>query len=839
MKSFRSVLQTAPSSSSDPMTAASPLTVPRLSFSDLNEHFADVDPVPQDDGPELVCKIDYPPNFRKVFDLFRAVLQTNELSTRVLGLTGLCLEQNPANYTVWHVRRQCLFEWSSSQLKQQTTSSTDNDDNDVLSATVSTTVPPPPILRWLPAELEFTASLAGSNPKNYQVWYHRRSLLQALVPLVHPEDNSSLLWLYHAPEIAYIDSVLQQDGKNYHAWSHRQWLVLTLAEQKKESTSNTQNHRVQELWNEELQATHRLIVQDLRNNSAWNHRWFVLHRGQQPQQQQKQQQTQSAAHTNNTTHPLISPPDWEAEIDYCLEQVARDVYNESSCRFLLALAKFLWKQPSSPDASLVESHILPAIHLATDETADAAPIWSARADLHALVNPTDEVIGECWDHLETIDPIRRKYWQWRKTSTMMTNITTATTSASGDAMETTSDTRIVGLPNTAGTACHVLSPILLLFYSIESLREILVYLGQRLPRDDGNNALVHELATLFQSLDHSCRGEVADNDDDDIHLGRLYQALLSDLGIEARHLGDATTAISKIIAFLRKPKDQEDNEVEVMLSKFTEAVLGTGRVSTKIRGVSMELGKQRIKQLKVKPMAVPMTLQSSSSNDESQSFQECLDSYLAPKRVEGYEWTGNFTEEDAKGDDDLAVENAGGDSNASQFVAIKSIHLESLPNWWLIYLDRFTFQDGKTTASAQQIDIPLAFEQGTVVGGTPSAFVLKGAVLYAEAVSDVEEDEENGHYATLVSGGNENASSWSLINDDTVVKVSEGEALDLLRGADFLRDGEETLNMRAVLLLYEESNAMEKVQSILKESKARLDRYFENGDGDRESMDES
>ena len=57
-------------------------------------------------------------------------------------------------------------------------------------------------------------------------------------------------------EADFISQMFELDAKNYHVWSYRQWLVRRF-----------------ELWDEgELEATEKLIEEDVRNNSAWNHR---------------------------------------------------------------------------------------------------------------------------------------------------------------------------------------------------------------------------------------------------------------------------------------------------------------------------------------------------------------------------------------------------------------------------------------------------------------------------------------------------------------------------------------------------------------------------------------
>ena len=66
-----------------------------------------------------------------------------------------------------------------------------------------------------PRRAQFTSETGGSNPKNYQIWYHRRSLLSLL----------TITSTTFATELQYVTEVLLDDSKNYHAWSHRQFLV--------------------------------------------------------------------------------------------------------------------------------------------------------------------------------------------------------------------------------------------------------------------------------------------------------------------------------------------------------------------------------------------------------------------------------------------------------------------------------------------------------------------------------------------------------------------------------------------------------------------------------------
>ena len=143
------------------------------------KEWLDVKPLEQNEGMEPVARIAYSDKFVDVFNYFRAIVCSGEISQRALDLTQDAAELNPANYSVWHHRR-FLLKKLDADLKK---------------------------------EMEYCRGVIEEHPKNYQVWQHRRALVEAL------NDGSK--------ELRLTEMILSQDAKNYHAWQHRQWAIRT------------------------------------------------------------------------------------------------------------------------------------------------------------------------------------------------------------------------------------------------------------------------------------------------------------------------------------------------------------------------------------------------------------------------------------------------------------------------------------------------------------------------------------------------------------------------------------------------------------------------------------
>ncbi|EAS30248.3 farnesyltransferase alpha subunit [Coccidioides immitis RS] len=171
-----------------------------------------------EDGDETypLATITYTEDYAEATAYLRGVMAANEMSERALELTADVIMLNPAHYTVWLYRAK-IIQALKKDLREE--------------------------IAWL-------NKISLKHLKNYQIWHHRQLIMS---------DRETFPDLPES-EQDFLGQMFSLDSKNYHVWTYRHWLVRHFA-----------------LWDcpRELSDVENLIDSDVRNNSAWNHRWVL------------------------------------------------------------------------------------------------------------------------------------------------------------------------------------------------------------------------------------------------------------------------------------------------------------------------------------------------------------------------------------------------------------------------------------------------------------------------------------------------------------------------------------------------------------------------------------
>ncbi|SCV67471.1 BQ2448_5082 [Microbotryum intermedium] len=327
----------------------------------------DLEPIPQKDAPHALVPIAYAEPYRDAMDTFRSLVQKAEMSTRGVELTEALIRMNPGHYSIWAYRAQTLLAIKADLTK----------------------------------ELDLMDELIKEHLKSYQVWQHRRTIVIAL-------DSSSR-------EIPFTTRALAFDAKNYHTWAYRQWALLhfftssdtAIANSTSEpdqdvasaSTAQQDRHRSSKVWDDELKYTQELLDKDVRNNSAWNHRfWVGFESGM-----------------GGDLEEVL-----ERELRYVKDKLALSPNNPSAWNYLRGILKHT-STPLSTLSAFVRPLALGQRETATSPTdstiSEGAELlsWLAiefLADVvaqEAKTNRDGEKAGES----AAFDPIRTNYWLYR------------------------------------------------------------------------------------------------------------------------------------------------------------------------------------------------------------------------------------------------------------------------------------------------------------------------------------------------------------------------------------------------------------------------------------------
>ncbi|GAM40486.1 hypothetical protein TCE0_039f12869 [Talaromyces pinophilus] len=337
--------------------------------------WADIQPIPLDDGSEdqdgdghgtlPLAVIAYKPEYVEATAYLRAVMAVNEMSERVLQLTEDVIMMNPAHYTVWLYRAKILFALEKDLMQE---------------------------LAWLnKVSLKYL--------KNYQIWHHRQQLLSS------KQHFPSL----PAGEQDFLMQMFASDSKNYHVWSYRQWLV-----------------RQFNLWDEprELADVDALIESDVRNNSAWNHRYLLKFAPREGAEAAMAVAAGTAATGEKGRLDVVDEDVVDAELDYAQKRILLAPENRSPWLYARGVLRAAgrsvgeWKGFASRFITEeVAGDEKPVVHVKSSLALEwLADVYGEEAG-ELAEDTRQEKVGEAVKMLnllkERYDPIRKNYWDYK------------------------------------------------------------------------------------------------------------------------------------------------------------------------------------------------------------------------------------------------------------------------------------------------------------------------------------------------------------------------------------------------------------------------------------------
>ncbi|GKY94229.1 hypothetical protein MPSEU_000388700 [Mayamaea pseudoterrestris] len=306
-------------------------------------------------------------------------------------------------------------------------------------------------------------------------------------------------------------------------------------------------------------------------------------------------------------------------------------------------------------------------------------------------------------------------------------------------------TVVRGIINSSGTGCHISSALVVFCHCLSPLRRALAL---------RKNSVTDP--SWLTSLSSFCRVYCNDSSSDEsaIDPTELYEALRRDIGLNHRLLGDAVTALAKILQELRSLADPTLNNVFAM-------TLDGGQAHFLIEGTRDD---EIIcsKQTKKRAISCPFSL-----STDYDSIQAAFNAKLENTAVDGYQWAASDANEHDQGDVPLTT--------------TKMLVLDSLPNVWLFHLDRRipTKTQNNFETDGMLITSTLVMQHD----GKDYEYQLRGGILH---VIDLDCDpdelvEEGDHNAALVRT---DIGHWIFVDDEHTVEISsDDEAVELLGGS--------------------------------------------------------
>ncbi|KAJ9655192.1 CAAX geranylgeranyltransferase alpha subunit [Neophaeococcomyces mojaviensis] len=332
----------------------------------VHPSWQDVVPIAQVDQAGALAAIAYSPRYSEAMSYLRSVMADTEVSERALALTEDLISMNPAHYTVWIYRMRVLRGmWTGAKAAKVDEADEKQEAGDEAGEIDEA------LWQNIQRELKWLDEVSFRNLKNYQIWHHRHALVDLLpstpdttaftasTPSQSTETTTSdrhkkastaaplteatktrLLKLV-ASEQTFLAQILSLDTKNYHVWSYRQWLCMRFPSFLLPSYTSETPSSVAGTYRShpEVAAIDAMILDDLRNNSAWSHRYFILFGHHELTYSNIHGVILKNVNEERLLHKagLVDMPLIEAEIEYTKQEIRKAPMNGSSWNYLRGL----------------------------------------------------------------------------------------------------------------------------------------------------------------------------------------------------------------------------------------------------------------------------------------------------------------------------------------------------------------------------------------------------------------------------------------------------------------------------------------------------------------------
>ncbi|KAL4979732.1 hypothetical protein BDW66DRAFT_157181 [Aspergillus desertorum] len=266
--------------------------------------------------------------------------------------------------------------------------------------------------------LKLTEDVISMNPAHYTVWIYRAKIVFTL----NKDLLEELEWLNgvslkhhrqvimssreHFPtlppkEMDFLMEMFAQDSKNYHVWTYRHWLV-----------------RHFELWDSprELADVNSLLNSDVRNNSAWNHR-YMLRFGPRSNEPDAGMVNADGPPAEKGRLVVVDEDLVDEELKYAQDQIIRAPENRSPWSY----ARGVLRAASRPLSEWTEF----ARKFVVDKRDDQGQIVDVSVKSSHAVEWLADVYAGAEQHgraeavrmlnllKDKYDPIRKNYWNYR------------------------------------------------------------------------------------------------------------------------------------------------------------------------------------------------------------------------------------------------------------------------------------------------------------------------------------------------------------------------------------------------------------------------------------------